>query len=51
MPHGVIAVIVLPDERGHQGEMRKEVGHGDWKFQTTFRRDYEWPVKPLPPKS
>ena len=51
VPHGVIAVIVLPDERGHQGEMRKEVGPGDWKFQTTFRRDYEWPVKPLPPKS
>ncbi|KAK4233296.1 bacterial alpha-L-rhamnosidase-domain-containing protein [Achaetomium macrosporum] len=34
------------------GENRETVvGPATWSFESTFRRDYEWPVQPLKPKS
>jgi alpha-L-rhamnosidase len=49
VPYGVEVEVVLPMVDG--GERREVVGHGSWVFETTFRRDYEWPVLPLKPKS
>lgn len=48
VPHGVTMDIVLPSAGGEQ---RQTVGFGEWSFQTTFRRDYEWPLMALKPKS
>lgn len=49
VPYGVTVEVVLPMLDG--GERRETVGPGTWAFESTFRRDYEWPVPPLPPKS
>jgi alpha-L-rhamnosidase len=48
VPQGMSCEIILPEG---SGELHKTVGQGDWTFETSFIRDYEWPVKPLPPKS
>ena len=48
VPHDMICEIILPEGSGH---LEQTVGPGEWKFETTFIRDYEWPLKPLPPKS
>ncbi|KAG5746833.1 hypothetical protein H9Q70_010482 [Fusarium xylarioides] len=48
VPPNTVAEIVLP---GLEKEEVKEVGCGRWTFSSLFRRDYEWPVSPLPPKS
>jgi alpha-L-rhamnosidase len=48
VPRGTVMEVVLPTE---SEEQRQTVGFGEWDFQTTFRRDYEWPVLPLKPKS
>jgi alpha-L-rhamnosidase len=49
VPYGVTVEVVLPMVDG--AERREVVGHGNWAFQTRFKRDYEWPVLPLKPKS
>ncbi|KAF5975159.1 bacterial alpha-l-rhamnosidase domain-containing protein [Fusarium coicis] len=48
VPPNTDAEIILP---GLANEEAKEVGCGEWTFRSPFRRDYEWPVLPLPPKS
>ncbi|KAH8652622.1 bacterial alpha-L-rhamnosidase domain protein [Tricladium varicosporioides] len=48
VPYGTICEVVLPEG---QAEKRETIGAGNWKFRTTFKRDYEWPVQPLAPKS
>ncbi|QGI71289.1 probable alfa-L-rhamnosidase [Fusarium fujikuroi] len=48
VPPNTVAEIILP---GLEKEEVKEVGCGEWTFRSHFRRDYEWPVSPLPPKS
>lgn len=48
VPYNTSCEVVLPDG---EGEKRETVGPGDWSFETTFKRDYEWPVKPLSSKS
>jgi alpha-L-rhamnosidase len=48
VPHNMSVEVVLPNG---QGEKRETVGAGEWLFETTFKRDYEWPIKPLNPKS
>lgn len=48
VPPNTVAEIILP---GLGKEEVKEVGCGEWTFRSHFRRDYEWPVSPLPPKS
>jgi alpha-L-rhamnosidase len=48
VPYNTSCEVVLPDG---EGEKRETVGAGDWSFETTFKRDYEWPVKPLSPKA
>jgi alpha-L-rhamnosidase len=48
LPHNMTCEVVLPDGAG---EKRVTVGPGAWSFKTTFQREYEWPIKPLPPKS
>ncbi|KAE8159799.1 bacterial alpha-L-rhamnosidase-domain-containing protein [Aspergillus tamarii] len=48
VPYGTICEVVYPTVSGEQTE---SVGHGGWSFEAIFKRDYEWPVKPLPPKS
>lgn len=48
VPQGMTCEIVLPEG---EGELRKYVVQGNWTFETLFTRDYESPVKPLPPKS
>ncbi|KAL3458154.1 bacterial alpha-L-rhamnosidase domain protein [Aspergillus heterothallicus] len=48
VPYNTTCEVVLPDR---SGEKRELVGCGDWTFGTEFRRDYEWPVRALPPKS
>jgi alpha-L-rhamnosidase len=50
IPSGVSAEIVLPSSKGVDHDVR-EVGAGEWTFETRFERDHEWPVLPLPPKS
>ncbi|KAK4096664.1 glycoside hydrolase family 78 protein [Parathielavia hyrcaniae] len=49
VPYGTAVEVVLPTVDA--GQRREEVGHGTWEFETTFKRDYEWPVVPLKPKS
>ncbi|KAE9579548.1 hypothetical protein CGMCC3_g4097 [Colletotrichum fructicola] len=48
VPHGVTMEVVLP---GIEGETTEVVGAGEWNFRVTVKRDYEWPVLPLKPKS
>ncbi|KAF6832990.1 bacterial alpha-l-rhamnosidase domain protein [Colletotrichum musicola] len=48
VPYGVTMEFVLP---GVEGERTEVVGAGDWSFQTSIKREYEWPVLPLKPKS
>jgi alpha-L-rhamnosidase len=48
VPNGMTCEIALPDG---SGELERTVGSGTWSFETVFMRDYEWPLKPLPPKS
>ncbi|KAH6671008.1 bacterial alpha-L-rhamnosidase domain protein [Halenospora varia] len=48
VPYGTSCEVVLPES---QGERCETVGAGNWIFRTTFKRDYEWPVQPLAPKS
>lgn len=48
IPLNTIAELVLP---GRDGEYVKEVGPGQWIFKSLFKREYEWPVPPLPSKS
>ncbi|KAH6984027.1 bacterial alpha-L-rhamnosidase-domain-containing protein [Ilyonectria destructans] len=48
IPPHTRAEIVIPDGKG---EKIQEVGPGEWSFKSTFTRDYEWPILPLPPKS
>ncbi|KAJ4175228.1 hypothetical protein NW754_005648 [Fusarium falciforme] len=48
IPYGTRAQISLPKDKG---EVTHEVGPGKWSFQSSFTRDYEWPVLPLKPKS
>ncbi|KAH8598751.1 bacterial alpha-L-rhamnosidase domain protein [Bisporella sp. PMI_857] len=48
VPYNMICDVILPDG---EGEKRETVGPGDWSFETTFKRDSGWPVKPLNPKS
>ncbi|KAL0942730.1 bacterial alpha-l-rhamnosidase domain protein [Colletotrichum truncatum] len=48
LPYGVTAEIILPNEASEKTEV---TGPGEWTFQTEIKRDYEWPVLPLPPKS
>ncbi|KAM0230272.1 hypothetical protein ACHAP5_011414 [Fusarium lateritium] len=48
IPLNTTAEIVLP---GLVKEEVKEVGPGEWTFGSLFKRDYEWPVLPLPSKS
>lgn len=48
VPYGVIVEVVVPQEKGEKTET---VGIGEWVFESRLSRDYEWPIKPLPPKS
>ena len=48
VPYGTTVEVVLPMGAGEKSET---IGPGDWSFQTTFERVYEWPVPPLKPKS
>jgi alpha-L-rhamnosidase len=48
VPYSTTCDVILPDG---DGEKRETIGQGDWAFETSFTRRYEWPVEPLPPKS
>ncbi|KAK9599916.1 hypothetical protein V6Z92_000007 [Aspergillus fumigatus] len=48
VPYSTTCDVILPHG---DGEKRETIGQGDWVFETTFTRSYEWPVEPLPPKS
>ncbi|KAF4154255.1 hypothetical protein CNMCM6069_009544 [Aspergillus lentulus] len=48
VPYSTTCDVILPDG---DGEKRETIGQGDWVFETSFTRGYEWPVAPLPPKS
>ncbi|VUC24028.1 unnamed protein product [Clonostachys rosea] len=48
VPPNTNAEVIIPSGAG---ERREEVGPGSWSFNSTFERDYEWPVLPLKPKS
>ncbi|KAF7586539.1 hypothetical protein BBP40_008694 [Aspergillus hancockii] len=48
VPYGTTCQAVYPSD---SGEKTETVSHGDWSFDATFKREYEWPVMPLPPKS
>ncbi|CAG7915560.1 unnamed protein product [Penicillium olsonii] len=48
VPQGMACDVILPEG---SGLLEQTVGPGEWKFQTTFIREYEWPLKPLPAKS
>ncbi|KAG4440630.1 hypothetical protein IFR05_003889 [Cadophora sp. M221] len=48
VPYGVTLEVVIPRGIGTRTEV---VGMGEWVFESKFSRDYEWPIKPLPPKS
>ncbi|KAF0324089.1 bacterial alpha-l-rhamnosidase domain protein [Colletotrichum asianum] len=48
VPHGVTMEVVLP---GIGGQTTQVIGAGEWNFRVTVKRDYEWPVLPLKPKS
>jgi alpha-L-rhamnosidase len=50
VPYGTTVEVVMP--MLDAGEKRETVvGPCTWSFESTFRRDYEWPVLPLKPKS
>jgi alpha-L-rhamnosidase len=50
VPYGTTVEVVMPILDG--GERQETmVGPGMWSFESTFRKDYEWPVLPLKPKS
>lgn len=51
VPYGTSVEIILPSGTSGRTETLDTVGPGTWSFQTSFKRDYEWPVLPLPPKS
>ncbi|KAE8326241.1 bacterial alpha-L-rhamnosidase-domain-containing protein [Aspergillus sergii] len=48
VPHGTTCEVVYPSR---SGEKTETVGYGEWSFEAIFKRDYEWPIRPLPPKS
>ena len=48
VPYNMRVEVVLPSG---DGEKQETVGHGEWSWETTFERDYEWPVLPLKSKS
>jgi alpha-L-rhamnosidase len=48
VPYGVSLQVVIPQE---EGEKIETVNMGEWVFNSRVKRDYEWPIKPLPPKS
>lgn len=48
VPYNTSVEVVLPSI---QGDARYYRGPGEWSFESTFTRDYTWPVKPLPSKS
>ncbi|KAK6835356.1 alpha-L-rhamnosidase [Aspergillus parasiticus SU-1] len=48
VPHGTTCEVVYPSGSGEETEI---VGYGEWSFEAIFKREYEWPIKPLPPKS
>lgn len=48
VPHNTICEVIFPDGSAVDKEI---VGYGEWSFKRTFRRNYEWPVSALPPKS
>ncbi|PIG86868.1 hypothetical protein AARAC_009005 [Aspergillus arachidicola] len=48
VPHGTTCEVVYPSG---SRENTETVGYGEWSFEAIFKRDYEWPLKPLPPKS
>lgn len=48
LPHNMTCEVIIPDGAG---ERHVTIGPGTWSFKTTFKREYEWPVNPLPPKS
>ncbi|KAK3306249.1 bacterial alpha-L-rhamnosidase-domain-containing protein [Chaetomium strumarium] len=49
-PYGTTVEVVLP-VLGEGERWETVVGPGTWSFESTFRRNYEWPVLPLKPKS
>ncbi|EMT74357.1 hypothetical protein FOC4_g10002468 [Fusarium odoratissimum] len=48
VPPNTVVEIILP---GLERKEVKKVGCGEWTFRSLFRREYEWPVSPLPPKA
>lgn len=48
IPPNTRGEIIFPEGRGQK---RQELGPGQWSFQSSFTRDYEWPISPLPSKS
>ena len=46
--YGTSCEVVMP---AGEGEKREMVGPGEWSFERTFKRDYEWPVLALGPKT
>jgi alpha-L-rhamnosidase len=48
VPYNMSCEVVFPSG---SDEKREIVGPGVWSFETTFKRDYDWPLKPLEPKS
>ncbi|PMD28818.1 glycoside hydrolase family 78 protein [Hyaloscypha variabilis F] len=48
VPHNMSCEVIVPTWFDEKKEL---VGPGDWSFETVFKRDYEWPIKPLGPKS
>jgi alpha-L-rhamnosidase len=48
VPYGVTLEVEVPQE---DGEKTETVEMGLWVFESKVSRDYEWPIKPLPPKS
>lgn len=48
VPYGTSVEVIIPEGDGQKTEV---VGPGEWEFHTEFRREYEWPVPPLKPKS
>jgi len=49
-PYGTIVEIVYPQAQGYS-EPKEVIGPGEWSFESTFAREYEWPIIPLKPKS
>ncbi|PCH01518.1 Alpha-L-rhamnosidase [Penicillium occitanis (nom. inval.)] len=48
VPHNTICEVAFPDRSAVDKEI---VGSGEWSFKRSFRRNYEWPIPALPPKS